>query len=64
MNDYADRERCYLFVAMTELTLGQTRQPKIAHFSFHSICLKQRYSYLFSRKKTRKIHCVRSKKFR
>lgn len=23
MNDYADRERCYLFVAMTELTLGQ-----------------------------------------
>ena len=26
MNDYADRERCYLFVAMTELvlTLGQT----------------------------------------
>ena len=24
MNDYADRERCYLFVAMTELPLGQT----------------------------------------
>ena len=24
MNGYADRERCYLFVAMTELTLGQT----------------------------------------
>ena len=24
MNDYADRERWYLFVAMTELTLGQT----------------------------------------
>ena len=43
MNDYADREGCYLFVAMTELTLGQTDR----HFSFHSIRrLRQRYTYI------------------
>ena len=47
MNDYADRERCYLFVVMTELTLGQTD----SHAFFLSQYLAKAVIHLFVQSK-------------
>ena len=47
MNDYADRERCYLFVAMTELSLGQTDSRAF----FHSQYLPKAAIHLFVQSK-------------